>query len=326
MFKINKIYLPIVFVTSLFAINCGDSKDKLEKEIENIPMEVSIERFDKEFYESKIEDFSQVKAKYPFLFPYGVSDQEWLSKKQDTLFAELYGEVMLQYKDLGTLPEDLTNLFQHIKYYFPQESDHKKVITVVSEVDVSAKAIYADTLALISLDTYLGEAHRFYKGFPEYTRITFENSQILPDMAESFIIQKIPGARNRTFLEAMIEKGKILYAKEMLLPNVPKENLISYSKDQLEWCKANEDQVWRYFVDNQLFFDTDSKLISRFIDPSPFSKFYLDIDNESPGRIGAWVGWQIVRSFMENNNVTLQELLNTNAKELFEKSKYKPKK
>ncbi len=326
MFKIKKIYLPIVFTASLLSISCGDSKDKLEKEIENVPMEVTFERFDKEFYESKMEDFSQVKAKYPYLFPDGVSDQAWLSKKQDTLFAELYNEVMLQYKELGTLPEDLTNLFKHIKYYFPKESDHKKVITVISEVDVSAKAIYADTLALISLDTYLGEPHRFYKGFPEYTRITFEKSQILPDMAESFIIQKMPAIQNRTFLDAMIEKGKILYAKEMLLPNVAKENIISYSKDQLEWSKANESQVWRYFVDNQLFFDTDSKLITRFIDPSPFSKFYLEIDNESPGRIGTWVGWQIVRSFMENNNVTLQELLNTNAKELFEKSKYKPKK
>ncbi len=326
MFKISKIYLPIAVVASFFAVSCGDSKGKIEAEIANVPMEISIERFDKDFYEIKNEDFNQVKTKYPYLFPYGVSDQEWLAKKQDTLFTELYNEVMLQYADLGTLPEDLIKLFKHIKYYYPQESDHKKVITVISEVDVAAKAIYADTLAFVSLDTYLGEPHRFYKGFPEYTRATFEKSQILPDMAESFIVQKMPRTMNRTFLDAMIEQGKILYAKEMLLPNVPKENIITYSKDQLNWCIANESQVWRYFVDNQLFFDTDNKLVVRFIEPSPFSKFYLDIDNESPGRVGAWVGWQIVRSYMENNNVTLQELLNTNAKELFEKSKYKPKK
>jgi len=73
-------------------------------------------------------------------------------------------------------------------------------------------------------------------------------------------------------------------------------------------------------------YDTDQKLIPRFINPAPFSKFYLEIDNESPGKVGSWIGWQIVRSFMENNDVSLQQLLQMDNKELFEKSKYKPKK
>ncbi|MDF1518362.1 MAG: gliding motility lipoprotein GldB, partial [Lutibacter sp.] len=57
------------------------------------------------------------------------------------------------------------------------------------------------------------------------------------------------------------------------------------------------------------------------------SKFYIDIDKESPGRIGVWLGWQIVSAYMTNNNdVTLQQLLQTDAEEIFNKSKYKPKK
>ena len=56
------------------------------------------------------------------------------------------------------------------------------------------------------------------------------------------------------------------------------------------------------------------------------TKFYLEIDNESPGRIGVWIGWQIVRSFMNNNEVSLQQLMTLDAKEIFERSKYKPKK
>jgi uncharacterized protein YjaZ len=68
-------------------------------------------------------------------------------------------------------------------------------------------------------------------------------------------------------------------------------------------------------------------LANRFINVAPFSKFYLEIDNESPGRIGQWVGWQIVRSFMENNpKVTVQDLIKMNEKDIFELSKYKPKK
>jgi hypothetical protein len=84
--------------------------------------------------------------------------------------------------------------------------------------------------------------------------------------------------------------------------------------------------MWRYFIEKKLLYDTDQKLIPRFINPAPFSKFYLEIDNESPGKVGSWVGWQIVRAFMENNEVSLQQLLQMDYKELFEKSKYKPKK
>lgn len=326
MFKISKISLSVLVLFSFFVGSCGDSKTKVNKEIEQIPMDVVVERFDQEFYTGKAEDFLLLKRKFPYMFPAGVSDADWLAKKQDTIFKELYEEVNKQYSDLKTLPDELKQLFQYIKYYYPEESDHKKVITVISEVDVSVKAIYADTLALVSLDTYLGKDHHFYKSFPNYTHMTFESTQILPDMAESFVVQKLPKTMDRTFLGAMIQKGKLIYAKEMLLPEVPKETLMTYSKEQLAWCLANEAQVWRYFIDNQLLFDTDVKLSARFIDPAPFSKFYLDIDGESPGRVGVWLGWQIVRSFMENNNVTLQELFAMNAKDIFEKSKYKPKK
>ena len=64
----------------------------------------------------------------------------------------------------------------------------------------------------------------------------------------------------------------------------------------------------------------------RFIKPASFSKFYFEIDNETPGRVGAWVGWQIVRAFMENNKVSVQDLLVADAKTIFEQSHYKPKK
>ena len=74
-----------------------------------------------------------------------------------------------------------------------------------------------------------------------------------------------------------------------------------------------------------MLYSTDSKLDKRFIDIAPFSKFYLDQDNKSPGQIGGWIGWQIVRSYMQNNDVSLRKLLQTDAEIIFKKSKYKPK-
>jgi hypothetical protein len=84
---------------------------------------------------------------------------------------------------------------------------------------------------------------------------------------------------------------------------------MGYKPEQITWCQENESYMWRYFIEKKLLYDTDQKLIPRFINPAPFSKFYLEIDNESPGRVGAWIGWQMVRSFMENNEVSLAAII-----------------
>ena len=64
----------------------------------------------------------------------------------------------------------------------------------------------------------------------------------------------------------------------------------------------------------------------RFLDPAPFSKFRLELDNESPGRLGRYMGWQIVRAFMEKNDVSPQDMFNVPADMIFKKANYKPKK
>ena len=67
--------------------------------------------------------------------------------------------------------------------------------------------------------------------------------------------------------------------------------------------------------------------MQRFITPAPFSKFYLEIDNESPGKIGQWLGWQIVRAHVQKYpNKSPQEIITLPAKELFIAANYKPKK
>ena len=81
-----------------------------------------------------------------------------------------------------------------------------------------------------------------------------------------------------------------------------------------------------YFMDKKLLFSTETKLNKRFLENAPFSKFYSEQDNLTPGKIGVWIGWQIVKSYMKHNDVSLQELLKINESDLFNKSKYKPKK
>ena len=81
-----------------------------------------------------------------------------------------------------------------------------------------------------------------------------------------------------------------------------------------------------YFIENELLFSTNPKLPLRFIVPAPFSKFNLSIDNDSPGMIGRWMGWQMVRSYMDKNPVSVSQLLSKSADEIYKNANYKPKK
>ena len=65
--------------------------------------------------------------------------------------------------------------------------------------------------------------------------------------------------------------------------------------------------------------------IKKYTSEGPFTAAF---SKAAPPRIGYWIGWQIVRQYMNNNpEVTMQQLMDNNdAQQLLAKSKYKPKK
>lgn len=67
--KKMKIYL-ISSVLSLFLLSCGQ-KNKIEKAVDEIPVEIKVERFDKIFFETQPDDLSKVKNEFPFFFSCG---------------------------------------------------------------------------------------------------------------------------------------------------------------------------------------------------------------------------------------------------------------
>lgn len=310
-------------VLIVFLLVSCNRKSKLEKTIDAIPVQVELERFDKEYYEAPIDDLAKIKAKYPHLFPAYIPDSVWIEQKQDTLYAEVYREVQKKFPNTNQLEKELTSLFKHIKYYFPNQKI-PKVNTVIAEVDYHSKAFYTDSIALISLDLYLGKDHHFYER-DAYLREELVPRQMIPDLVKSFAERKIPYPSRADFLSRIIYEGKILYLKDLLIPDFTDEEKINYSKEQLKWAYENEENVWRYFIDDNMLYSTDPSLTTRFVNVAPFSKFYLDIDNESPGRIGTWIGWQIVRAYAKNNpQVSLDKLLREDANQIFKTSKYKP--
>ena len=304
--------------------SCQDQSG-LSKEIEKIPVDFKVERFDQKFARITPEELPRLKAEYPFLFPERFPDSVWIEKINDTIQQEINEEVGKVFSDFTSEEEQLHSLFQHIKYYYPS-FEAPTVVTITSEVDYKNKVLLTPEYLFIALDTYLGKDHKFYLGIQEYLKKNFEKNQIIQDVAAEFAKEKVPEPESKTFLANMIYYGKILYLKDLWLPETPDYEKIGYTGEELEWAKNNEAQIWRYFVERELIFDSDTQLYSRFLYPAPFSKFYLELDSEAPAMLGQFIGWEIVRAYMDEYGVSLQEMLDTDAETIFNKAKYKPKK
>ena len=314
----------VLFFLGMLLFSCNND-NKVEKEIEKIPMNVEIIRFDKEFANATPKNLPKLKGEFPAFFPSQYNDSIWIEKLNDTLQNQLENEVIKTFPEDETLEEVLVPLFQHIKYYFPKFTT-PLVVTTTSDVDYRNKVILADSLLVIGLDNYLGSEHRFYEGIDKYISKEMKPSQIGPDVAEVYARQYIKPPNKTSFLGQIVYYGKQLYLKDIWFPDISDAEKIGYTEEEFQWAEENEEYMWRYFVEKELLYSTDPKLGARFISPAPFSKFYLEIDNESPGMLGRYLGWKIVRAYMENNETTVQQLMVADADEIFTNSKYKPKK
>ena len=315
-----------LFGILFFAISACSSSNAVEEEIAKIPVEITLDRFDQKFFNASKEDFYQLKQDYPYLFPEQYPDSIWQKRQRDSLQVLLQGEISKVYPSLAPFEKQLKPLFQHIKYYFPRLKD-PKVILLTNNVDYQNKTVYADSLVLISLDTFLGANNPLYEGIPQYIVRDMDIAYLGAHLSDEFAISVVPAPADRTLLAQMIYYGKRFYIKDILLPDTADEIKISYTEKEMNWVKENERFIWQYFIENELLYKTQSSYLLRFIEPAPFSKFYLEIDNESPGKIGQWLGWQIVRAFVSKNpDKTPQQILATPAQELFTKANYKPAK
>ena len=314
----------LILLIFLFFNACQDEFTN-ESDIESISVSISFDRFDLKFYNQPSKVIPELKKKYPFLFPKQFSDSVWISRQKDSLQLLLQSEVNKTFKDIELFERDVDHLFKHIKYFFPFAKT-PRVITLTNNVDYQIKTVYSDSLLLISLDTFLGSENHLYDGIPTYIRKELDPKYITVQIADKFGAFIIPPVEDRTFLARMIYEGKKLYLNDLLLPHVPIEDRIVYTKEEFNWALENEKYVWQYFIEKQVLYQTQLEWVQRFIEPAPFSKFYLQLDNETPGRIGSWLGWQIVNSYMTQFPETpLDELLKMSAQKLFNFSKYKPK-
>jgi len=316
-------YISLFFFL-LGLLSCSD-KEKSVIDISDIAVKLKIQRFEQKFYTTPPEELYKLKSEFPYLFPPSNPDTVWINKMQNEDELKLFAESQKLYTDFSDESNQLESLFKHIKYYYPKFKE-PKVITILTNVDYENSVIWADSLLFVSLDLFLGKNNDVYQDFPNYVKQNYTKEHLIVTVAEKFAQGFIPPSNDKSFISRIIQEGKKLAMVQLFLPDVKREEIIGYSYEQLIWSEQSEVEIWKYFIENQILYSSDSQLNARFIEDAPFSKFFLEIDKDSPGRIGVWFGWQIVDSYMKNNEVTLRQMIKTENEEIFNRSKYKPKK
>jgi uncharacterized protein YjaZ len=107
------------------------------------------------------------------------------------------------------------------------------------------------------------------------------------------------------------------------LPDAHDTLKTGFSKTQLDWVQGNEGNVWSYIIQNENIYSIEPTVIQIYMGEAPFTQ---NMPQSSPGNIGQWIGWQIVKRFANSSDtLTLQKVLQAPAKKVFEGAKYRPK-
>lgn len=313
----------IAFVIAIGFFSACDSGPK-RPDVSDVKLNVTIQRFDNDLFALQNNDgFDEFKESYTEFLPLysnkviGLGDvqdenfQSYLNKFiTDSTMNLLSERVKQQFPTLENEEEELEDAFKHIAYYYPS----RKVPKFYSQISgFNQSIVVATDLIGISLDKYLGKDCEFYSymGTPMYARENMIPMRIAQDVVLAYALTEFPFQPLKDdLISNMIYQGKIRYFVQSMMPDKPAADVMKYTKDELAWCKENEEHMWGYIIEQKHLFNTNYRTIIKYINDGPFT---AGMPEESPSRTGIWLGWQIVQNYMDKHeDYSLVDLMKEN--------------
>jgi len=250
-------------------------------------------------------------------------DSSLVNLATNSALQKLGKETAAAFPDSAALRHDLSEMFRRVHYYFP---DFRVPPTVTYVSGFLAKDIYVnDSLLVMSLDWFAGPKASKRPDLPQYMLRRYTPAGLTP-----LVAQAVSSKYNRheltanTMLDAMIHAGKSLYFASRMLPCTPDSLLMGYTQREMVGLEANEGRVWGHFLEKNLLYSTTPFLLQKYVGERPNVP---EIDKTCPGRVGQWVGLQIIRKYVaEHPDVSLSRIMaEKNAQRLLNDSHYRPK-
>jgi hypothetical protein len=241
-------------------------------------------------------------------------------------FRGLFDTVARHFPNTNSIDEALRKGFAYRQHYFP-EHGIPKVVYFISGLN-SWNAVTVDTsLLAIGLDMFLGESYPFYRavGIPDYML-----PQLRPQSAPVFAFRALYEgqhpftAEGRTLLDMMVQRGKEQYFLSKVLPFIPEETRLGFTKVQLDWCNENQAAIYNFLVKGNMLYETNWSKILRYVQDGPNA---AGMPPESPGNVGTWLGFQIVNAYADKHtDADIHQLLAVqDAPTMLQQSGYKPR-
>jgi hypothetical protein len=304
---------------------------------------IEIQRFEADFYGLDTMQFAsglnEIVEKYPNFYPVFVEGilgitadyrnveeyipQLYLFRVHPQLIG-LEDTIAKHFPSMALYEKEISSVVHRYNEYFPLERVDE-VVTFLSEF--GHKAIVYDGGIGIGLDMFLGKSYPFYDGLgiPKYVIEYLTPEQIVVNVARVLAEDFVPPQEGvMTMLDKIVEEGKKLYFAEQLLSKMPENQIIEYSAEQYQWCEENVFNIWSYIIENDILYETNYNMYQRYVEDAPTT---LGMPPDSPGKVGIWLGWQIVKKYMEvNKKVALEDLMaNVDAQAILKDSRFKPK-
>jgi gliding motility-associated lipoprotein GldB len=239
---------------------------------------------------------------------------------KDAYIDTLYQDAQTAFKDLTPIKQDLEQAFRYVKYYYP---DFKEPVVYTMISGFSNDLFVSDSVIVIGLDYFMGDEGRYRPQVPNYILRRYKKEYIVPSII-LMLSEKYNKTNllDRSMMAEMVYYGKSYFFTKNMLPCTPDSLIIGFTQSEIEQTRANEERVWSHFVQSNLLFTTNHFEINRYIGERPA---VVEIGEKAPGRIGRWVGWQIVKEYADRTDKTLPEVMKeTETRKIFEQSKYRP--
>jgi hypothetical protein len=340
--------IPAVLVLLLGLLACNSKTNA--PDVSKIDVTLKLQRFDRDFFAIDTNNVNQglngLLKKYPVVTPIFIQNILGLDsaslvpgvKRFLGMSGRLYDTVNTVFKNTGDIEKEFRKAFQYVKYYFPAYP-LPVINTIAGPVDAMAQSdtgptpdFLAPGVLGISLQFYLGKKFSVYndpffieKVVPTYRSRRFSKEYMVADAMQLLINDMFPyKSGGKPLVEQMVEKGKRWWLLDKLLPTAPDSIKTGYTKQQLDWCTENEGLIWTNVVKNEDLYSLNPTTIQNYIGEGPFTQgFNQDL---SPGNLGQWIGWQMVKKFAEKNKkITPEELMVMDPKKILEEARYKPK-
>ncbi len=336
----NYMKRTLLILTSIIALtmlSCKNNgyKDKLRVHYENLePQEIHIKNYAKTLFSIDTANFGEelkkIQEEYNAFLQGDLNNPEAVNYLKafatDTFCIRVNEMTNKKFSDIEKINGEIKAVCQHLNYYYPDINVPNLIYLYISGIDYQMPSVMIQSDAiLISMDFYLDDYGIYdYVGLPRYYSLRCNPSYITRDLAQTIYSSYIErNEAQKDALTEMIKAGKRLYFVEALNPTLPDSIIMGYSSKQMQWAENYEADVWAALVGNNMLYSNTKDNFRALFGDGPFTQAF---SNDAPARLGEYLGLQIIRSYMTNNDVSLQEMIrNNDIQQIFQASQYKPK-